>query len=67
MVKICDMTGVIADEIPGVELHRDEKTGRLMVRAFNEAGFNCTDVDLLSILEWASNNAHLLDGPLPRR
>lgn len=26
--------------------------GRLVVRAFNESGYNSTEVDLLDVLEW---------------
>jgi hypothetical protein len=68
MTKICDMAGVVEyDEGFDVELHRHEGSGRLVVRAFNESGCNCTAVDLLSILEWVTKNPHLLDGPVPRR
>lgn len=62
MTKICDMIGVAAyDEGFDVELHRHEESGRLVIRAFNEGGYNCTDVDLFGILEWAAINSHLLD------
>ena len=53
-MKLCDMDGVRGGE-PGfaVELWRTEK-GRLVVRAYNEAGYACTDVDLWDILSWVS-------------
>ena len=50
---ICDLDGVRAseDDFP-VQLIRAESTGRAMVRAVNEGGFACTDVDLLDLLAW---------------
>lgn len=55
-MKICDMNGVRGGEpeFP-VELHRDGN-GRLTVRAINEGGFNCTDIDLYDLLGWLSEN-----------
>lgn len=32
------------------------RSGRVVVRAFNECSNNCTDVDLLDLLNWASGN-----------
>lgn len=53
MGKICDMAGVREhDEGFPVELCRDEKTERLVIRAFNEGGNNCTSVDLLDLVAW---------------
>jgi hypothetical protein len=53
MPKLCDMEGVRGGE-PGfdVELHRDDKTSRIIVRGFNEGGFACVDIDLLDLLTW---------------
>ncbi len=30
----------------------DDETNRLMLRAINEGGFACTDIDLLDFIEW---------------
>ena len=35
---------------------RHEGAGRLIVRALNEAGYNCTEIDLLQLLEWVKAN-----------
>ncbi|TNC07340.1 hypothetical protein FF100_32605 [Methylobacterium terricola] len=34
-----------------VQLCRDEDTGRFVVRAINEGGFSCVDVDFFDLLE----------------
>lgn len=48
-----EMEGVreYAEGLP-VELLRDKETGRPLIRAFNEAGHNCTEIDLLDLLAW---------------
>ena len=33
-----------------------EGAGRLAIKAFNEAGCNCTEVDLLELLAWVKAN-----------
>ncbi len=33
-----------------------EIKGRLVIRAFNEGGYNCTDVDLLDVIDWVKQN-----------
>lgn len=44
-----------------VELRRDDRNGRLVVRALNEGGYNLTDVDLLDLLQWVkAHHPHLL-------
>ena len=50
---ICELDGVRGGD-PGfpVQLCRYADTGRVVVRALNEDGFNCTDVDLLDLFEW---------------
>lgn len=55
MPKICEMTGVreLNEGLP-VELWRDDATGRLVLRAYNECGCNATDVDLGGLLSWLS-------------
>lgn len=35
-----------------VELWRDEKSGRLVVRAKNEGGCNITEIDLFDLINW---------------
>jgi hypothetical protein len=35
-----------------VELRRDPRSGRLLIRAFNECGNNYTDVDLGDLVGW---------------
>lgn len=58
--EICEMTGVREHvENRPVVLCRTE-SGRLAIRAYNEAGFNCTEVDLVEVLEWAASNKKLL-------
>ncbi|MDY6895514.1 MAG: hypothetical protein SVO01_08895 [Thermotogota bacterium] len=38
-------------------LHPSKKgKGRLVVKAFNEGGFNSTEVDLLQLIEWVRKN-----------
>lgn len=53
MPKLREMTGV-REHTEGdvVELWFDETTGRLVVRAYNEAGFNSTNVDLMDLVGW---------------
>lgn len=53
MPKLCVMDGV-REHSEGwpVELWRDDNTGRLVIRAFNEAANNTTDVDLLDVADW---------------
>lgn len=50
-----EMAGVreYAEEMP-VELVTTKN--RLAVKAFNEAGYNCTEVDLLDLLAWVKAN-----------
>jgi hypothetical protein len=54
MPKICDMEGVreYGEGYP-VELWRDDVSGRLVIRAFNEGHHNDVVIDLWDILEWA--------------
>jgi hypothetical protein len=56
--KICELEGVreYTDRSP-VELWRDEETGRLVIRAYNEVGYSGTDVDLCDFLAWLSSRA----------
>ena len=51
--KICEMFSV-REHMEGypVELYRDKKSGRLVIKAFNEGGSNATLVDLLDLVEW---------------
>jgi hypothetical protein len=58
MPKICDMRGVREyDEgesrgAQPVELWRDDRTDRLVIRAYNEGGNNHVSVDLWDVIEW---------------
>lgn len=53
MPKICEMDGV-REHTEGwpVELWRDERTGRLVIVAYNEAANNQTVIDLPELLSW---------------
>lgn len=55
MSKLEIMKGVRSDESP-VELWRDDESGRLTIRAYNEAGYNCTDIDFWDLVEWLKLN-----------
>jgi hypothetical protein len=62
MPKLCDIPrvrqyGVI--EPQPLELWRDDESGRLVIRAYNEGGYSGTEVDLLDLIEWLST------GPRP--
>jgi hypothetical protein len=39
-----------------VKLDRIGSSWRLVIRAFNEGGMNCTSVDLLDVLKWVKAN-----------
>ena len=56
MPKICEMENVRGGErdFP-VELWRDDDTGRLVITAYNEAGFNCVEIDLWDLVDWLQN------------
>jgi hypothetical protein len=55
--KAVEMAGVreYAEDL-GVELTRNESSGREVVKAYNEAGYNITEVDLLDLLGWLKTN-----------
>jgi hypothetical protein len=57
MPKIAVMEGVreYGEDYP-VELWRNDKTGRLVIRAFNEGNNNFTEVDLWDLIEWVQKN-----------
>jgi hypothetical protein len=53
MDKICEMESVREwNEHYPVELGRNSKSGRLVIRAQNEGGNNLTEVDLWDLLHW---------------
>lgn len=62
MPKLCDLIGVRAyhgcDDYP-VQLWRHDETGRLVIRAYNEAGYNGTEVDLLDLVDWLKSGPTL--------
>ena len=39
-----------------VYLAQEETNGRTVVRAVNEGGYNCTEVDIVQLLEWLKKN-----------
>lgn len=36
-------------------------TPRIVIKALNEGGYNCTQVDLLQLLDWVENNQVVLN------
>jgi hypothetical protein len=59
--KITDLEGVREYcEGEPVELWFSER-GRIVIRAYNEARFQGTDVDLLDLIEWISQRGVVLD------
>ena len=56
-LMIAVMTGVreYTESYP-VEIWRN-RTGRLVIRAFNEGGNNCVDLDLWDIINWLSSGS----------
>ncbi len=52
-VHLVETTGTY---ISGKPEHEWPGHGRLAIKAFNEAGHNCTEVDLLELLAWAKAN-----------
>lgn len=43
-----------------VQLYRDSRSGRLVVRAFNEATYNEVRIDLLDLMEWVKSHQDLI-------
>jgi len=46
----------VSEYAEGMDVSIKEENGRYVVVALNEAGFNCTKVDLEQLLEWVANN-----------
>ena len=46
----------IREYAEGMTVKIREENERLVVRAYNEGGYNLTDVDLLDILDWVKEN-----------
>ena len=40
----------------GVYLDYETESNREIIRAYNEAGYNWTEIDLLELLEWSAKN-----------
>lgn len=38
-----------------VELRMNTASDRLVIRCYNECGYNCTELDLMDLIEWAKN------------
>lgn len=56
-VKLAAMVGVREhNEGDAVELWID-RSGRIVIRAYNECGNNCTNVDLRDLLDWLKSGA----------
>ncbi|MCH8853255.1 MAG: hypothetical protein IID41_11490 [Planctomycetes bacterium] len=53
------MSSVRCGEGDSVFLRTDKNRPNIV--AFNEGGFNFTEVDLLDVLDWAERNSHLVD------
>lgn len=58
-VKIADLGGV-REYCEGEPVEIWSVGGRLVVRAYNEARFRGTDVDLLDLIEWLSHRGGML-------
>ena len=57
--RIATLTDVRGGEIGfNVELRRD-CSGRVVVRAYNEAGYNWTEIDLWDLVSWLKNGPEL--------
>lgn len=53
MTRLCDLPGVRGGDTGfPVQLALDEETGRLVIRAINEGGFACVDIDLCDLAHW---------------
>ena len=53
MPKICDIPGVRGGDTGfPVQLVFEEESRRVMVRAINEGGYACTEIDLLDLVVW---------------
>ena len=51
-IAVMDGVREYSDGLFPVELWRNAKTGRLVIRAYNERGNNITEVDLWDLLDW---------------
>ena len=66
MPKLMDMDGVTGGEAGfPIELWRDDDTGRLVIRGYNESGFNVVDIDLNEVRVWlaSADAAEWLNAP----
>lgn len=55
--KVCTLPQVRGGEGRGdepgeVEVWRDGKSGRLVMRAYNQGGHDCVDIDLRDVIDW---------------
>jgi hypothetical protein len=51
MPKICEMKGVRGGDT-GFPVELVHEGDRLAIRAVNEGGFACTDLDILDLIDW---------------
>jgi hypothetical protein len=50
---ICDLKNVRGGDTGfPVQLVKEEDTERIVLRAINEGGFACTDIDLFDLIDW---------------
>ena len=52
-VNLVTVDGVYASGLPQAEW---QGHGRLAIQAYNESGYNSTQVDLLDLIKWLRNN-----------
>jgi hypothetical protein len=59
-MKPIKLTGV-REYCEGMDVQLDKtKEGRLIIVAYNEAGFNSTEIDLLDLTDWILKNQALI-------
>lgn len=50
---LCEIKGVHGgDDGCPIELWRDDDTGRLVIRGYNEAGYAAVDIDAIELATW---------------
>jgi hypothetical protein len=58
---VFELEGVVLEGVTGgdsgfpVLLLTDAESGQLVLRAINEGGFSCTDIDMLGVLRWVES------------
>lgn len=66
--KVCDISGVRqygnGNDFP-IELWLND-SGRLVIRAYNEAGYSGTEVDLYDLVNWFLNNGYVSEASMTK-